>query len=81
LKNFFILSQDMGGGESKKAENTGVNQNVMITNEEPINFHNHEMLMVLYAIAAMKAIELIYFLKKNYKESTKEKIVRTLNNV
>jgi hypothetical protein len=69
----------MGGGESKKAEVSGVEQSVVISNEDPIKFHSEEMLFVLYALAIMKAAELIYYFKKNYEKNTKEKLARSLN--
>jgi hypothetical protein len=66
------------GGKESKAENTGISQNVNISNEDPIRIHNQEILFILYGLAAMKILELAYYFVKNYKQHTKEKITRSL---
>jgi hypothetical protein len=59
--------------DNRETENLGVSQNVVISNEEPINFHNHEILLILYVLAAIKVFEIIYYVVRNYKNELKEK--------
>lgn len=65
--------------DKSTTENKGVSQNVVIANDDPIKFHNQEILFMLYLIAIIKILELVYYFLKNYKQELKERFSRNIN--
>lgn len=73
------ILREMGSSESKEPpkmiDSTGnVNNNVII--QDTVSIHNDHMVIVLYVIAAIKILELLYILFKMYNKSNKKKYLQ-----
>lgn len=73
---FKTLAYIMGASDSKNIPKTidtagSVNNNVIIS--DTVNVHNNEIVTMLYVIAAVKVLELIYILYKTHNKSQKRK--------
>lgn len=56
-----------------ETSNNNVNNNVFVANQDPINIHNNEIVIILYIICAIKIIEFVYFLFNKYSSCLKKK--------
>lgn len=68
----------MGGGSSKdlKIDSAGqVNTNIVV--EDTVNVHNQQFLIILWIICAIKIIEIIMRLARNYGKGLKKKYSNT----